>query len=277
MREIVQLIWFCSILFLLLPSLWGLEGEWVRQGAVSTRLILPADGIESESSFWLGWQIKRDSGWHTYWEHPGDVGVAPSLSWDLPDGFQCDPPLFSPPLRVYMFDIGAYGHKNETLFLLRIHAPQLSPGNLLTLRARANWLACSDTCLPGQTDLKLEVPVRENPVPDINWKKRMDHFLRSSPKGLPSQWRGRVTKAGKFYKLEFSTPGIPPGGDVDFFIQNRMARSQSLPLVKRKKDGLDILLEQSPWAMKDARRLKGLLQFNQTTGIPVYYRVDLPL
>ena len=53
-------------------------------------LVLASNGVVSNSNTWLGWWIEREEGWHTYWEHPGNVGLTPNLDWELPDGFKVE-------------------------------------------------------------------------------------------------------------------------------------------------------------------------------------------
>ena len=48
-------------------------------------LVLPASGVAPNSTTWIGWWIQREEGWHTYWKHPGNVGITPHLEWTLPD------------------------------------------------------------------------------------------------------------------------------------------------------------------------------------------------
>ena len=60
-------------------------------GPLQMSLVLEQNGMKAGNDFWIGWQIVRNPGWHTYWEHPGDVGVPPKLEWDLPEGFSVSP------------------------------------------------------------------------------------------------------------------------------------------------------------------------------------------
>ena len=63
--------------------------------------------------FFVGWRIRRDVGWHTYWKHPGDVGVPPALKWEVPVGFTAGELCFPPPERIKMASVAAHGHKGE--------------------------------------------------------------------------------------------------------------------------------------------------------------------
>ena len=121
-------------------------------------LVFEQQGIIPGGEFWIGWRMIRDKGWHTYWKHPGDVGVPPSIKWEFPSGFVVGEMLYSLPEKVKMGSIRANGNYGETLFLTKIQAPlDLEVGALITVKAKASWLACARQCKPGVADLSAEV------------------------------------------------------------------------------------------------------------------------
>ena len=61
-------------------------GKIRKIGPLEMGLVTESLGVAHEKSFWLAWRIRRDNGWHTYWKFPGDVGVPPTVLWDLPAG-----------------------------------------------------------------------------------------------------------------------------------------------------------------------------------------------
>ena len=73
------------------------------------KLVYPANGLGlgTQQKVWVGWHIERDHGWHTYWKHPGDVGIPPQVEWDLPAGCEAGEIVFPPPKRVSMAGISA--------------------------------------------------------------------------------------------------------------------------------------------------------------------------
>ena len=91
----------------------------LKQGPVSMELVCEQRTVVDGKAFWIGWRMVREKGWHTYWEHPGDVGVPPRIKWSLPDGIRAGELLYSPPQRVKMGKVGAHGNYGETLFLCR--------------------------------------------------------------------------------------------------------------------------------------------------------------
>jgi thiol:disulfide interchange protein len=117
----------------------------------------------------VGIKLTMDPGWHTYWRDPGESGLATSIRWNLPDGWQASAIQWPKPKRFDTAGIISYGYEDETLLLVTIMPPMTVPEELqqITLRARVDWLECKDVCLPGQADLELTLPITQSP-PEID-------------------------------------------------------------------------------------------------------------
>jgi len=125
-------------IFGLLPCfLYSGQGPEVKNGPVTTRLVTESNVKPESSSFEIGWWIKREKGWHTYWESPGDVGVPPILKWNLPKGIILREMHYAPPQLVKMFKVFAHGHKDESLFIFRFDVKRkLQHGDELSFGAK---------------------------------------------------------------------------------------------------------------------------------------------
>src|SRR5512145_1852721 len=49
------------------------------------------EAAPQEGPFWVAVRLALDPGWHVYWRHPGDSGLAPSVAWTLPGGLVAGP------------------------------------------------------------------------------------------------------------------------------------------------------------------------------------------
>ena len=78
MRKVLQLR--ISALFLSVFSALSTSAtaKIVREGPLEMELLSENLSIAPGEPFYIGWHIRRDEGWHTYWKHPGDVGVPPA-------------------------------------------------------------------------------------------------------------------------------------------------------------------------------------------------------
>jgi thiol:disulfide interchange protein DsbD len=158
-----------SVALVILPCHASLS---VAQGAgqlhTEAALLANVQSVQPGKSFTVGLRLRMSPGWHTYWENPGESGLATTIRWTLPEGFQAGEiqwPL--PEKKIESGDVLTYGYDGETLLMIPITpSPQISPGSRVTLKARAEWLECENTCVPGAADVELTLPVLpDSPLP----------------------------------------------------------------------------------------------------------------
>ena len=149
------------ILFLVLATT-GMtrEAEKPPPALVSASLVSENRSIVPGRPFWVAIRLDIDEGWHLNWINPGDAGLAPSVAWNLPDGFEAEELLWPFPRRFLSPELSIFGYEKEVILLSRITAPSaFIPGRTVTLRARVEWLACRDVCIPGGADVNLPIEV----------------------------------------------------------------------------------------------------------------------
>ena len=280
MRKILSLI-FCLAGFGL-PVLHSFSAEGGIEIAGPTRhsLVSEIEVADTKESIWIAWRIQRDFGWHTYWLHPGDVGVPPSVEWILPEGVTAGPLLFPVPKRVKMGQIGAHGHHDETLFLCELtFSDTCKLTNDLIIEAKVAWLACSKTCLPGYANLSLSIPVGKQTKLDDRWKKAFDGFHKKLPIKPPSEWQVKAYRKGD--KFQLVLPGLGssfPG--LYFFSEGRIVRSNAMQPVRFKNGNWELEMTRSSWSPERVTRLRGLLYRKSGWGLDPnckFYKLDVPL
>ena len=120
---------------------------------------------------WVALRLAPEPGWHTYYKHPGDVGLPTTLTWTLPQDFAAGEIQWPQPETFRADDLVSYGYSGETLHLVAITVPGSAVGQDATLVAQASWLVCADTCIPGKAALTLTLPVRASPGAASPWAK----------------------------------------------------------------------------------------------------------
>ena len=127
---------------------------------VQAILIADVRTIQPGQPFRLGvlFTIKPD--WHIYWKNAGDAGLPTSVKLDLPEGFKAGELQWPTPRRFDQpgSDTVAYGYGTGVLLFTTVTPPPDVSG-VVTLCARANWLACEKDSIPGLAELKLKLPV----------------------------------------------------------------------------------------------------------------------
>ena len=280
MRKVLSLIFSVHFLFSL-PSVFGVEGDILDNGPAQHSLVADVVACNGKDSFEIAWRIRRQSGWHTYWLHPGDVGIPPSITWELPEGVTTTPLIFPAPKRVMMGEVGAHGHHGETLFLSKISfSDSFTPGDNLTIRGKAAWLTCSQTCLPGFGELVLSLPIQPNNQADPVWSARFAQFRAVLPVSPPDGWQALAYDEGS--KLRMVLPAEPTASSpgVYFFSEGRTIKSDAMQPVRVKGGQWELQMTRSAWSSKQETHLRGLLYRKAGwQGDPAcqFYQVSLPL
>src|SRR4029434_9964317 len=127
---------------------FGAIGE--KGDQVTPSLIANTTAVVPGKPFTILVQLKLKEGWHVYWQYGGDSGLAPSVNWQLPEGFTAGPIQW--PLPTKHFDSDAdqttYIYEHEALLPVEITPPPQIATNEVTLKANVSWLVCEKICIP---------------------------------------------------------------------------------------------------------------------------------
>lgn len=150
-----------------------------------TRATLVADvtAIEAGRPLSLGVLLEPKRGWHSYWENPGDAGLATNISWELPEGFSASTIQWPAPERIDEGPLTVYGYHDTVFLPVTITVPDdLALGSSASFIANASWLICKDICIPESATLELTLPVG-NPTSSMHVSYFRNHE-RTSPDKL---------------------------------------------------------------------------------------------
>lgn len=131
---------------------------------VSAELIAEHASIQPGGATRVGVHFELEEGWHIYAHDPGDAGLPTTVIWKPLEG-QRYGPLQWPPHQEFVDpgDIRTRGYSGSVVLSSTLtispRAVSSPPGAAQGIRARAEWLACKEICLPGSADLELGLPV----------------------------------------------------------------------------------------------------------------------
>lgn len=253
-----------------------------KEAPVQIRLISERDGIHPGESFRLGLHIQHNKGWHTYWKNPGDVGLAPSIKWKLPEGFEASPFLWASPELHKMGIIDVQAYHGTVTHVIPMKAPaHLQYGTQITLKGRASWLMCSKQCIPAFEDISITLPVLKQPIQVSKWQGQFSRTLGSQPTDVAG-WTLSARTRGERIELEVkSAQNLPPPPAAPwFFCDKNHITTQMPPEYKPNGHTLLIRMNKTEWAPGKIPRLTGHL-YSKTGWDPLgtvkNLRVDLPL
>lgn len=127
--------------------------------------------IQPGKPFWVAVALEMDDHWHVYWRNPGGPGLATEITWDLPEGFSAGPVNWPYPEKIVEGPIVVFGYHGKKQLLVQITPPKnLAADKPVLLKGKINWLECADVCVPGEAEIFLAIPVKdEAPVIDSKY------------------------------------------------------------------------------------------------------------
>ncbi|WP_333606861.1 protein-disulfide reductase DsbD family protein [Arsukibacterium sp.] len=103
----------------------------------------------------------HDEGWHTYWQNPGDSGLATKIHWQLPAGVSSTDIQWPTPKAYPIPPLKNYGYGGPAVLLTELILADDLPLGELVLSAKADWLICEDVCIPADARFSLTLQVAE--------------------------------------------------------------------------------------------------------------------
>ena len=263
----------------------------VRTDHVTAELVSEWEGLIPGQTNTLALRLEMDDHWHTYWDNPGDSGLATQIEWTLPEGFEAGPIQWPAPQWINYFDMVSYAYEGEVFLLIDLAVPEtLEMGSAIPIAARVDWLVCKEACIPGSADLKATFPVVANPVPSAS-RAGIEASRNDLAQELPD-WEMMVVDNGESFALSVIAPAGKSfdGRDLTYFSRDgwvaaseprtSLAEGRLLTLVLPKNEyepdeGKDrfqgVLVADRAWDDQDQfRALKVDLPFSKDAAVATW-------
>lgn len=265
---------------LCIVSTW-IDAAPVRGQQSSIELISSVRTIQSGTPFIVGFRIKLDPHWHTYWRNPGDSGMGAKVEWALPDGFEADELLWPAPEKLVTPPLVTFGYEDEVILLAKITPPGAISSTSVTISANVSWLVCADVCLPEYAELSLPLAVAASATPDSENAKQIEHTLNALP-DTAENWSFSARKTKDGIELQGKqNNGTIPFQQLEFFpymtgIFNYLA-PQNLEI---DENGFRILLPLADTATDIPETIQGILIANapwKAGSTSITAEIEVPL
>ena len=102
----------------------ALESSPVSSARDTATLVSDTDAVAPGTPFRMALRLRMQPGWHTYWQNPGDAGVAPEMKLNLPPGATAGPIDWPTPQRIAEGSLMTYAYTGEVLLPITV-----TPGN----------------------------------------------------------------------------------------------------------------------------------------------------
>ncbi|MFN3901898.1 MAG: protein-disulfide reductase DsbD family protein, partial [Alishewanella aestuarii] len=153
-----------SCCLLLSGGVAAYSSGWQQAKHLKAELVSEYQQVMPGQQLWLALHFIPDEHWHTYWQNPGDSGLATSISWQLPDGVTVGDIQWPTPQAFSIPPLMNYGFEGPTVLLSQLTVPADFRGDQLSIRARADWLVCEEICIPADAEFALTLPVGQAAV-----------------------------------------------------------------------------------------------------------------
>jgi DsbC/DsbD-like thiol-disulfide interchange protein len=191
--------------------------EAAESPGVTVRLISEAAAIRADEPFRLGVAFELRDGWKIYWMNPGDAGLAPAAEWTLPDGGEAGAWAWPAPVRFEDGGAASFGYKEDVLFPLWARAADAPPEGVWRARVTVRWLACRETCIPGEARLDIRLPLAAAARPDPATAAAFRRADARLPRPLPSGSAPAARQTAAGIELRLRAPVAARAADPYFF------------------------------------------------------------
>lgn len=142
------------------------EGAWMFEAEpevhpVTAALVAEHGSVQPRGATKIGVHLEIEPGWHIYAQHPGDAGLPTAIVWDKAPHVTFGPLVWPPPEpHVDPGNIRTNGYSGSAVIYAPVQVSRkATPGETLPIRAKVEWLACQEICIPGTAELSLALPV----------------------------------------------------------------------------------------------------------------------
>ncbi len=250
---------------------FGGKTSTADQTVVEASLVSEAATIAAGEPFDVALVLDHAPHWHTYYVNPGQAGFPPEISWRLPDGFVASELRFPTPVLGTFADAPFYGYEGRTAFLATITPPaDLEPGTSIELVGDASWLACKQSCIPGDAEVSTTVAVGASTTSDPAQASLFDAARAAMPAD-DTGWNASASALGDSITLRLDPPTAShEPGEVRLFSANSVEDSAAPQTLRKTDAGYELTITRNPELDTPPDRIEGILKASNgwTAGGP---------
>lgn len=232
----------------------GPEPQIPTKRHARVRVLLEHGSVEPGGSTWGALEFRIDEDWHLYWKNPGDSGLAPSVTWNLPEGVTAGPLHWPAPKRHVEGPVTTFVYEGTVLLPFEIHvAGEAEPFSPVRLGGDVRWLACKEICESERggvsTLFMVAEPGSERTVPPTGVEVAAARAKIPAPRAGWSLELGNITDERVTLELDWSA--APPAEGLrphDLFPGDALYDFAQPPTFVAREGGLTIELARSPGA-----------------------------
>ena len=160
MKKIFQIALYSALALQFVP-VWA--------SSVNVSASLSTDTLSAGQAAIMTIRFDIPDPWHIYaLSDSGKDGTETKLALSLPEGFSSRLEKSQSPIKFKFFGSECDGYKNSAVFSYLIRAPKkISADSSGAIKVSAEWLACSDTCVPGSKEMSIPIKLAKSEIAEI--------------------------------------------------------------------------------------------------------------
>lgn len=162
------------------------------------RVVSEYSTISPQTEFWLAVEISPKDKWHTYWINPGDAGLATSVDFSLPEGFEIIDTIWQIPIKFEFEGMASYGYDQKHFIFYKFRSPKELIQRKYRIKAIVNWLGCKDICIPEKKEVEITLKSADKSIINKDFNKIF--------KKIPNKYNGALTAKISNKKLTIELP-----------------------------------------------------------------------
>jgi DsbC/DsbD-like thiol-disulfide interchange protein len=162
---------------------------WVKASHLKAELVSNYQDVRPGQKLELALHFIPEPHWHTYWQNPGDSGLATKIEWTLPEGVTAGPVQWPAPSAISVPPLVNYGFEGPTILLSELSIPANFNDSQLQIKAKVDWLVCQEICIPAEAEFGLNLAVTKTAVEARDYYKLFEQARQNQPKVVRLQGR----------------------------------------------------------------------------------------
>jgi thiol:disulfide interchange protein len=236
------------------------------KNAIAASLVPESAVVVPGRTVTLALVMKPDKGWHGYWKNPGDSGIETQIAWNMPAGLTAGPIQYPVPDRLIIAGLMNYVYEGDYAHLIDVQVPaNVAPGTKLPVRARVDYLACTDeVCVPETANVAVDL--QAGAAQDTTANRAMfDRFRQAMPKPLGSE--ARFARVGNRFRLAVPLPAGLDIAEPYFFPLTDGALSYAATQTFSRSGDTLVVEVDAPQGDASPGAVEGVLKLNETLGL----------
>lgn len=170
-------------LFLFFVCCFSILGGVIQADStkIDAKLVSLAATYAKQEPVQLLLQLDVPAQTHIYWKNPGEVGLATSFEWHLPQGWSLSQVEWPTPELFVEEDIRSYGYQGAVPFLVTLIPPVDGTDGSYPIEVEVQALLCGTSCVPEKIQASVDLKLGTKTIQDEQERRIVESIIALLP------------------------------------------------------------------------------------------------